>query len=216
MSQSVPALPAPAGFWKRYVAYFIDLLIVYAALELVLAVIGPGDRATLAQLQALTAAAQRGEVAPGDLLAALTPVLDGLSRRMLWANVGYVLLGGLYFAGLESSAWQATVGKRLLGLRVTDAAGARLTPARALARFLAAGLSWLTFNLGHALAAWTPERRALHDYLAGTRVVLAGPEHARMPAWGWAIVGLHALLFVGFTVALVAAVVMVFAAISAI
>src|SRR3546814_8479267 len=30
--------------------------------------------------------------------------------------------------------------------------------------------SWLTFNLGHALAALPPQKRALHDYLAGTRV----------------------------------------------
>lgn len=211
------ALPAPAGFWKRYVAYFIDLVIVYTALELLSALLLPGaGNDELARLQAMAMAARSGALVPADALAALTPMLAQLQRQMLWSSLGYVVLAGAYFAAMESSAWQATVGKRLLGLHVTDVAGARIGPGRALVRFFAAGLSWLTMNLGHALAAWTPERRALHDYVAGTRVVLADPAHARMPAWGWAIVGLHAALFLGLTVAVVALVAYAFVALSAI
>jgi hypothetical protein len=57
-------------------------------------------------------------------------------------------------------------------------------------------------NLGHALAAWTPDRRALHDFIAGTRVENVDPKNTQMPIWAWLIIGLHGLVFVGSCVAL--------------
>jgi hypothetical protein len=81
----------------------------------------------------------------------------------------------------EQSRWQATPGKRALGLRVTDTQGRRLLAGHALQRHLAAGLSWLTLNLGHALAA-VPPHLALHDRISGTRVVSSTPS-ARLPGW---------------------------------
>jgi hypothetical protein len=121
--------------------------------------------------------------------------------------VGYVVVAAAYFIGMEASARQATLGKQLLGLKVTALDGTRPGVGRVAGRFFAAGLSWLTLNIGHALAAWTRERRALHDYVAGTRVENVDPARAAMPTWGWVIVGLHALLalaLVGVTVLLVA------------
>ena len=90
---------------------------------------------------------------------------------------------------------------------MTDARGGRPSLSQVFGRFFAASLSWITLNLGHALAAWTPERRALHDYLAGTRVENVDPAQARMPVWGWVIVGANVALFLFFAliIALVAA-----------
>jgi uncharacterized RDD family membrane protein YckC len=76
----------------------------------------------------------------------------------------------LYCTLLESSAWQATVGKRALGLRVMSRHGERLGFARAAARFVAKLLSVLTLCLGFVFIAVTRRRQALHDLIAGTLV----------------------------------------------
>ena len=75
---------------------------------------------------------------------------------------------------------------------------------------MAATPSWITLNLGHALCAWTRDRRALHDYLAGTRVEHVDPADTAMPMWGWVVIGLNAMVFVAlvFTVAVAFAMVL--------
>src|SRR5690606_26061153 len=67
------------------------------------------------------------------------------------------------------------------GLRVTDRAGRPPSLPRSLSRHLAGAASWLTLNLGHALAALPPRQLALHDRFAGTRVVAA--SGAPLPGW---------------------------------
>jgi uncharacterized RDD family membrane protein YckC len=200
----VSYVPSPGGFWKRYVAYFIDFMLVSTALNIVstpvlLAAILRPDSVfyELAHADAL------GVLDAQAAMAKLLPELLWLSAA---STAAYVVLAAAYFIGMEASSRQATLGKQLLGLKVTALDGSRPGLARVAGRFFAAGLSWLTLNLGHALAAWTRERRALHDFLAGTRVENVDPANAAMPTWGWAIVGLHALLallLVLMTVALV-------------
>jgi hypothetical protein len=75
-------------------------------------------------------------------------------------------------------------------LRVTDLQGRRLDLGRAAIRHVAGLASWLTLNLGHALAALPPQHRALHDYLAGTRVA-CGDGDPRMPGWASAWIALQ-------------------------
>jgi len=104
----------------------------------------------------------------------------------------------LYFVGFEGSAWQATPGKRLLGLAVVDLRGQRLGWPQAGARFLAGSLSWLSFNLGHALAGWRADGRALHDLIAGTRVVASTPP----PRWGRWLLLIQLALVLGVIVGL--------------
>lgn len=77
----------------------------------------------------------------------------------------------IYAAGLESSRWQATVGKLWMGLKVTDLAGERLTFFRATGRHIAKYLSALPCFLGFIMALFSSRNRALHDRMAGTRVV---------------------------------------------
>jgi uncharacterized RDD family membrane protein YckC len=204
---------SPAGFWKRYVAYFIDVLLLYVVIEILAAAFLGGDSSSqLQQIMALTKSLDN----PPAITQQLQPMLERtqtlLWQSMLFSTLAYVLVGGLYFVLMEASTWQATLGKRLVGIKVTDVQGQRIGVGRAAGRFFAASLSWLTLNVGHALAAWTPERRALHDYVAGTRVENADPAHPAMPLWGWAIIALHALIFVGSIVALVALVWLVFQA----
>lgn len=111
------------------------------------------------------------------------------------------LLSGLvslaYAALLEASGWQATLGKRLVGIKVTDLQGRRITRWRAVLRHVAQLLSAACLMLGYVMAAFTQRRQCLHDKLAGTLVVRAArspeqialaPAAARWSRWAVAAV----------------------------
>lgn len=93
------------------------------------------------------------------------------------ANLAYIIIAILYWPLMECSERQATIGKQLLGLQVTDANGARLTFVRSLLRNIAKILSSLPFGLGFLLAAFTARKQALHDLITKCLVVRAGPSH---------------------------------------
>jgi uncharacterized RDD family membrane protein YckC len=97
----------------------------------------------------------------GPLDFSLHPGFRPLSTVVSW----------LYEALLLSSPWQATVGKKLLGLRVTDEAGQRISFGRATGRHFAKYLSLITCFIGFIMAAFTHRKRALHDMIAGTLVM---------------------------------------------
>jgi len=78
----------------------------------------------------------------------------------------------LYHAIQESGQHQATPGKRLIGLRVTDLSGNRISFARASARYFAKFPSFFLLLTGYLIQPFTARKQALHDILAGTLVVL--------------------------------------------
>jgi len=147
---------------------------------------------TLSSLQVATA---NGE--EPDIIGVMNTVEAVLMPMLIFSTVAYFVLAGAYFSMMESSRYQATLGKRLLGIKVTNTNGEPINLSQSIGRFLAASLSWVTMNLGHALAAWTPERRALHDFLAHTRVENMDPAKRGIPILGWVIIALNALLFFG-------------------
>src|SRR6185312_5758825 len=77
----------------------------------------------------------------------------------------------LYEALLTSSSWQATVGKRVLRLKVTDDLGNRISFARASGRFFAKILSQWIMCIGFIMIAFTDRKRGLHDMICSTLVV---------------------------------------------
>ncbi|HUP30310.1 MAG TPA: RDD family protein [Usitatibacter sp.] len=77
----------------------------------------------------------------------------------------------IYFAAMHSSPWQATLGKRAFGIKVTGLDGERITFLRALGRALAAWLSVIPLFIGLLMAAFTARKQALHDMIAATLVV---------------------------------------------
>ncbi len=93
------------------------------------------------------------------------------------ANLALVLIAFLYWPVMESTERQATFGKQLLGIQVTDINGARLTFVRSLLRNLAKIISSLPFALGFLLAAFTARKQALHDIITKCLVVRAGPSN---------------------------------------
>jgi uncharacterized RDD family membrane protein YckC len=93
------------------------------------------------------------------------------------AVIGYILwfVGFfVYFAYMESSESQATVGKMALGIQVTDLQGNRIAFGKALGRNVAKILSALILYIGFIMAAFTAKKQALHDMIASTLVVKKG------------------------------------------
>jgi len=80
------------------------------------------------------------------------------------------LIGVTYFAGMESSALQGTIGKRVIGIVVTNENGQRISFSKALGRFFAKYLSSFTV-IGLLMVGWTKKKQALHDYLAKSIVI---------------------------------------------
>jgi uncharacterized RDD family membrane protein YckC len=146
--------PNYASFWLRFAAALIDGL-------LILAVFCPIGFA----LGAMGAATGRnGGEAEQVAFAGFQVVFQLFS----------IVIGWLYSALLESSSWQGTVGKKLLGIRVTDTEGHRIGFGRASGRHFSKLLSQLICFIGFIMAAFTERRQALHDLIAGT-IVLEGP-----------------------------------------
>ena len=141
-----------AGFWRRLVAYLIDYLVVIVGSLVVGFVIG------------VIAGATGAEEIDGPWLAAIYAA----------AIAGYYL----YYALMESSSSQATVGKIALGIKVTDLEGKPITFWRALGRSVAKIISAITLFIGYIMAAFTKRKQALHDKIANTLVVKRGSAPA--------------------------------------
>jgi uncharacterized RDD family membrane protein YckC len=84
-----------------------------------------------------------------------------------------LVIGMIYFGYQESSVRQATIGKRAVGIIVTDLDGDRITPIRAIKRHIASVLSTWIFFLGYLIQPFTRRRQALHDVIARTLVLKA-------------------------------------------
>lgn len=140
--------PGYAGFWLRAGAYFIDILLLSMVLLIFF----------------------RPQVSPNMDMDQLLEVMRRFQSdtRLMAAQF---FLAWFYFALLESSPWQATLGKKAFRLRVTDLNGQRLSFFRASFRHFAKILSELTFLIGFLLAGFTPRKQALHDLIGRCLVV---------------------------------------------
>lgn len=176
-----PAAAGPvvqAGFLRRFAALIIDSLLIGVSLLVVL-FIG-------ALALGVFAAGSRDMEAFGVMIQAAYYLL-------------YFIAAPIYYAGMESSARQATLGKLAIGIKVCDAQGRRLSFVHALGRWAAAALSYLSFYIGFLMAAFTEKKQALHDLIAGTLVVdkwayTDFPERQRSGAAGCLVIGLVLLL----------------------
>jgi uncharacterized RDD family membrane protein YckC len=207
---------APARFWHRYAAWSLDFVAISAiAWLLTRAKVHAGfdataaawkqlfDRASQAMSDAMLAGTRLPELSQSlmqdpALRAAAQAMQDGLERATLPFALACAGIALLWHGLGEASRWQGSPGKRAFGLVATDIDGERLGVARAFARQLAGVASWITLNLGHLLAALPPRHRALHDYIAGTRVLRTDdapgmPLAAKLWLWLQVLAGLAAL-----------------------
>jgi uncharacterized RDD family membrane protein YckC len=137
-----------AGFWMRFCAAFIDGLVMFVPTFIAGFVIG-----------FIAGASGIRQNTP-----AWTPVallIQVVGQSMSW----------LYCAGMESSVYQATLGKLAVGIKVTDLDGGRIGFGRATGRHFGKWISGIILLIGYMMAGWTEKKQALHDMMAGTLVV---------------------------------------------
>jgi uncharacterized RDD family membrane protein YckC len=113
-----------AGFWVRTVAFVIDSVVVFVAQSLLQVALGLQNQ-TFTDLESMRQYISDARVMTGWVLFTVLAVL------WQW----------LYYAFMESSNRQGTLGKMAMGLAVTDLEGRKLTFARASGRFLGKGLA---------------------------------------------------------------------------
>jgi|ERR1035437_325735 uncharacterized RDD family membrane protein YckC len=103
-------------------------------------------------------------------------MMGGIPHRglgLLGGGVTFVLVlfgSWLYEAFMESSSYQATLGKMIFGMKVTDLNGNRISFGRATGRHFAKWLSAMILFIGYIMVGFTERKQGLHDLLAGTLV----------------------------------------------
>jgi uncharacterized RDD family membrane protein YckC len=151
-----------AGFWLRFVAVIIDGLLLgsiqFIAIMPVLGLMGIGMATDIQNLET----ADETTMAPmiGQMMA-----MAGVTQ------IVFLTIQTLYYAFMESSKYQASVGKIVLGLKVIDMNGERLDFTKALVRNLCKIISSMILFIGYLMAAFTEKKQALHDMIASTLVV---------------------------------------------
>ena len=139
-----------AGFWRRVLAFILDQLIIGVAVSIVAYAVAGGDF-------------------DSPMFDTDGDPSDALTLVAAW----------LYYAFQESSAQQTTLGKRALGIIVSDTSGRRLSFGRATGRHFAKYLSVITLGIGFIMVAFTRRKQGLHDLLAETLVLhRTSPAHA--------------------------------------
>lgn len=94
----------------------------------------------------------------------------------VWFAIG-AAVNVTYFALQEGSSRSATVGKRIVSLRVVDAATLEpVSRRRAAVRTLAKLVSLAPLGLGYLAMLWHPQKRCWHDRLSGTAVIVVEGE----------------------------------------
>src|SRR5271154_5126637 len=103
-----------------------------------------------------------GAVAIDELLLVIPEFIfessDLVKDSPLGATLISVAIGWVYFALMHSSRWQATLGKRAFGIKVTDLAGNRIGLGRATGRYFATLISTVLLFMGYLVAAFTKRR----------------------------------------------------------
>ena len=150
-----------AGFWLRFVAYIIDNLIINMVSSIIIVpfVLFWGFSfagfATCNQVDT-----REGILAAGSFIGGIILI-----------SLFLIVLTWLYYALMESSKSQGTVGKIALGLIVTDMDGNRVNFARATGRYFSRIITGMTFLIGYILAGLTEKKQALHDMIASCLVL---------------------------------------------
>jgi len=164
-AQAVAGAPSVeyGGFWLRFLAFLIDG-----------AVIGLGVFVVAIPLIFLTGlGTYLSQIHPDEEVGDAGFMLI-IGVIFLFATVSLAVTW-LYHAWMESSEWQATLGKKALGLVVTDMEGRRVSFGRATGRhFGKIVTNMIPAFIGYIMAGFTERKQALHDMIAGCLILRRG------------------------------------------
>jgi uncharacterized RDD family membrane protein YckC len=144
----IPATMRYAGFWIRFLAKFIDGIIL-GIVNMIIQFVGMG-------LIVGTAPESEPSMIP-----------PAIAMVMMLAQYGVAITYTTWFVG----KFAATPGKMALGLKIVMSDGGRVSYLRAFARYFAELLSAIILLIGYIMAAFDEEKRALHDRICDTRVI---------------------------------------------
>lgn len=151
--------PRYAGFLTRLFAWFLDFLLnVFVVIGVFIVV--------MLSFTVIISPNMQEELLSGSLDGALDILLYCIGIITWW----------LYFACMESSRYQATLGKMVCGLIVVDQLGQRLSFGQATGRHFAKILSALPLNVGFLWIIFSKTKQGWHDEIAGTYVVKASAD----------------------------------------
>ncbi|MCX7905228.1 MAG: RDD family protein [Elusimicrobiales bacterium] len=85
-------------------------------------------------------------------------------------KIFWILLFILYEV-IFTSGGRVTLGKKILGIKVIHKNGGNLNLFQAFIRVIGYFISSFTINIGYLIALFTPNKRALHDFLASSVVI---------------------------------------------
>jgi len=162
---AAPVIPAGprveyAGFWIRFLAYLIDSVVMGLGFVLVVIPIAflLGVGGLINQIH------PEEEIGDAGVL-----VLIGLFFLVVLVSI---FATWLYHALMESSSWQATVGKKVLDLVVTDMEGKRVSFGRSTGRHFAKIITnMIPLLIGYILAGFTERKQAVHDMISGCLIL---------------------------------------------
>lgn len=148
-----------AGFWLRFFALLVDGSLIVVTSYLLYPLMRPIFHLLDPLLARWLPLAAEGSILEGRLL-------TGGELAILSFIVGW-----FYSANMESSRYQATLGKMLLGIMVTDDDRYRLSFLQASMRYLAKLASCGSGLVGFAIAGCTAKKQALHDIFTASLVI---------------------------------------------
>lgn len=159
------ATPLYAGFWIRVGAYLIDSIILGIPLWILTSIIffiflGTSDLFYYMMYDSTYVYSD----------AELLSFMGSYYAALILTIILNFIVAVAYFAGLHSSKWQATIGKKLLKLNVTDMNGNKISFWRAFGRYAAMAFLSGIFCIGYIMVAFTEKKQGLHDMIAGTIV----------------------------------------------
>lgn len=163
-----------ADFWQRAIAFIFDSIIigifnsVVINPVLVIAHIQLPDPVDFNTLQERINEAVK--VNPNISFSEMFTVMGYTSDFIIVLFI-YAVVKWLYYAQMEASPLQGTIGKMMMGIKVTDMDGNRLSFIKASGRHLAKFISDFTLGIGYFMAGFTEKKQALHDRLSGCLVV---------------------------------------------
>lgn len=168
-SQPMPGYPPVAnygpsnfaGIGARFLAALIDGIVIGIPIGIISTVLS-----AMMAARVVTRAAGK-TYNPGMAATDVGTVFAGFGMIMIIS----VLLSWAYFAMMESSAWQGTVGKKIMGIQVTDVNGGRISLGKATIRLAVKAFLSGWFLIGYIMAFFTQRKQALHDMIAGTLVL---------------------------------------------
>lgn len=150
-----------ASFGARLGAWLIDAVIIWCVNLIVVApimtVMGLGIASQVSD----------GEISEEETFGLVASIIAAVGTTLLITFA----ISLLYFAVMESSKSQGTLGKMAVGIKVTDMEGNRISFSKAFLRSIGKIISNMIMYIGYLMAAFTEKKQGLHDMIASTLVL---------------------------------------------